>query len=164
MTGKRSDAASRYLYPHSENPNLKIVVGKRVKRVVFEYVRPESIIYELTHENGRNGRAAGIEYTTDAISCPEAGGELVIVKARKLVVVSGGAFGSPSILERSGIGAPSVLEKNNVPVLVDLPGVGENYQGMTLHRRVLSTRHYLFYRSFRHLSAVLRVRRDKNHG
>lgn len=80
-------------------------------------------MYELTHADGRNGRAVGIEYTTE-------GGELVIIKANKLVVVSAGAFGSPSILERSGIGAPSVLEKNNVPVLVDLPGVGENYQGM----------------------------------
>ncbi|KAF8556481.1 alcohol oxidase [Imleria badia] len=111
VTGKRCDTASRYLYPHSDNPNLRIVAGKRVKRVLIE-----------------NGRAVGIEYTTDAISCPGVGGELVTVNASKLVVVSGGAFGSPSILERSGIGAPSVLEKNNVPVLVDLPGVGENYQ------------------------------------
>ncbi|KAF8553985.1 alcohol oxidase [Imleria badia] len=111
VTGKRCDAASRYLYPFSENLNLKIMVGKRVKRVIID-----------------NGRAVGIEYTTDAISCPGVDGELVTVKASKLVVVSGGAFGSPSILERSGIGAPSVLEKNNVPVLVDLPGVGGNYQ------------------------------------
>ena len=51
------------------------------------------------------------------------------MKASKLVVVSAGAFGSPSILERSGIGAPSVLEQHSIPVLVDLPGVGENYQG-----------------------------------
>ncbi|KAG8212842.1 GMC oxidoreductase-domain-containing protein [Butyriboletus roseoflavus] len=110
VTGKRSDAASRYLYPHSGNPNLKIVVGKRVKRVIIE-----------------NGRAVGIEYTTDGISC-QGSDEPVAVKATKLVVVSAGAFGSPSILERSGIGAPSVLEKNNIDVLVDLPGVGENYQ------------------------------------
>ena len=64
------------------------------------------------------------------ISCPGVSGELVTVNASKLVVVSGGAFGSPSILERSGIGAASVLKKNNVSVVVDLPGVGENYQGM----------------------------------
>ncbi|KAF8442078.1 GMC oxidoreductase-domain-containing protein [Boletus edulis BED1] len=111
VTGKRSDAASRYLYPHSNNPNITILVGKRVKRVIIE-----------------NGRAIGVEYTTDAISCPGASGELVTVKASKLVVVSAGAFGSPSILERSGIGSPSVLEKHDIRVLVDLPGVGENYQ------------------------------------
>ena len=39
ITGRRSDAASRYLYPHAENPNLTIMVGKRVKRVILEYAR-----------------------------------------------------------------------------------------------------------------------------
>ena len=52
------------------------------------------------------------------------------MQATKLVVVSAGAFGSPAILERSGIGAPSVLEKYNIRVLVDSPGVGENHRGM----------------------------------
>jgi len=110
-TGKRSDAASRYLYPHSGNANLTIVVGKRVKRIIVE-----------------NGRAVGIEYTTDAKSPEGIRGELVTVKARKLTIVCAGAFGSPCILERSGIGGRSVLEKNNIRVVVDLPGVGENYQ------------------------------------
>ncbi|KAF9230058.1 GMC oxidoreductase-domain-containing protein [Melanogaster broomeanus] len=64
----------------------------------------------------------------DAISCPEGSTEVTIVKASKLVVVSSGAFGSPAILERSGIGSPLTLNKHNVPVIVDLPGVGENYQ------------------------------------
>ncbi|KAH0833408.1 hypothetical protein J3R83DRAFT_12521 [Lanmaoa asiatica] len=90
--------------------------------------RPGNIIYELTHANDRDGHAVGIEYMTEAMSCQAASDELVTVKATKLVVVSAGAFGSPSILERSGIGAPSVLRKNNIHVLVDLPGVGENYQ------------------------------------
>ncbi|KAN0092553.1 GMC oxidoreductase domain containing protein [Tylopilus felleus] len=115
VTGKRSDAASQYLYPHSENQNITIMVEKRVKRVIVE-----------------NGRAVGIEYTTDAKSYEGINNEVVTVNARKLVVISAGAFGSPSILERSGIGARSVLEKNNIPVLVDLPGVGENYQGICL--------------------------------
>ena len=108
------------------------MVGKRVKRVVIEYVTPESIMYELTDADGRHGRAVGIDYTSDTISCQGQGAndELVTAKATKLVVVSSGAFGSPAILERSGIGAPSVLERNNIRVLVDLPGVGENYKGM----------------------------------
>ena len=66
---------------------------------------------------------------TDEKSSPGANGELVTVKANKLVVVSAGTFGSPMILERSGIGARSVLEKNNIRIQVDLPGVGENYLG-----------------------------------
>ena len=87
----------------------------------------------MIHMNNRNGRAVGIEYTTDRIAYQGASDEVVTVKATKLVVVSAGAFGSPCILERSGIGAPSVLEKNNIHVLVDLPGVGGNYQGMLVH-------------------------------
>lgn len=46
-----------------------------------------------------------------------------------MVVVSGGAFGSPAILERSGIGAKPILEKLGVSVKVDLEGVGHDYQG-----------------------------------
>ncbi|KAI9571888.1 hypothetical protein HD554DRAFT_2168657 [Boletus coccyginus] len=86
---------------------------------------------ELTHAEDRNGRAISIKYMSDAISCPGASGELVTVKAAKLVVVSGGAFGSPFILERSGIGAPSVLKKSKISALVDLPDVGQNYQDET---------------------------------
>lgn len=43
VTGRRSDAASRYLYPHAENPNLTILVGKRVKRIIIEYVTPRGL-------------------------------------------------------------------------------------------------------------------------
>lgn len=50
------------------------------------------------------------------------------VKARKLVLVSAGANATPGILERSGIGDPKLLEKVGVPVLEDLPGVGNDYQ------------------------------------
>lgn len=45
------------------------------------------------------------------------------------MVISAGSLGSPGILERSGIGAKDVLEGVGVKQRVDLPGVGENYQG-----------------------------------
>lgn len=51
-------------------------------------------------------------------------------RSSRLVVLSAGSFGTPSILERSGIGAQSILEKNGVKQFVDLPGVGEHYLGM----------------------------------
>jgi alcohol oxidase len=54
------------------------------------------------------------------------------VRASKLVVVSGGAFGSPTILERSGIGAEAVLKRCGIEQLVNLPGVGENYRDHNL--------------------------------
>jgi len=62
------------------------------------------------------------------------------VRVTKLVVVSAGAFGSPGILERSGIGAKEVLERVGVKQRVDLPSVGENYQGTPLQRLSLLIR------------------------
>ena len=73
--------------------------------------------------------AVGIEYLDDAVSRPNGTTEISTARASKLVVVCGGAFGSPTILERSGIGSSELLKSMGVPVIVDLPGVGENYQG-----------------------------------
>ena len=54
------------------------------------------------------------------------------MRAKKLILVSAGTFGSPGILERSGIGAKDVLERVGVKQQIDLPGVGENYQGLPI--------------------------------
>jgi alcohol oxidase len=77
-------------------------------------------------------RATGVEFSWSPELHPDADHELHTVCAKRLVIVSAGSFGSPGVLERSGIGAKHVLEKNKIKQLVDLPGVGENYQGMTL--------------------------------
>jgi len=76
----------------------------------------------------RNDRAVGVEYISegDRTSYPPS---KIIVKASRLVVVAAGAFGSPAILERSGIGSKEVLDKNDITQIVDLPGVGEHYMG-----------------------------------
>ncbi|KAH7908609.1 GMC oxidoreductase-domain-containing protein [Hygrophoropsis aurantiaca] len=110
-TGKRQDAAHHFVYNQQENNNLQILDGKRVKRVVIE-----------------NGRAIGVDYVDDTLSTPGAEQHITFAKASRLVVVSAGAFGSPGILERSGIGASERLKQHNVQEIVDLPGVGENYQ------------------------------------
>ncbi|KIM84345.1 alcohol oxidase [Piloderma croceum F 1598] len=109
-SGRRSDVPHHFIY-NQDHQNLIILDGKRVKRVLFE-----------------GTRAVGVEYTNDIISRPNSDQTLVTAKAAKLVVVSAGAFGSPTILERSGIGAKKTLEEAGVKQLVDLPGVGENYQ------------------------------------
>ena len=62
------------------------------------------------------------------------------MRGTKLILVSAGAFGSPGILERSGIGAKDVLEQVGVKQRVDLPGVGENYQGKPVQRPFLTFR------------------------
>jgi len=54
------------------------------------------------------------------------------IKANKLIVVSAGALGTPQVLERSGVGNQILLKKLGIPVVVDLPGVGENYQDHNL--------------------------------
>ncbi|GAB1311533.1 hypothetical protein MFIFM68171_01743 [Madurella fahalii] len=50
------------------------------------------------------------------------------ISARKEVIVSAGAISTPQLLELSGIGRRSVLRAASIPALIDLPGVGENYQ------------------------------------
>jgi alcohol oxidase len=89
--------------------------------------------------NERDKRAVGVEFTSDPVSCPDTDHSSSIVRASKFVVLSAGAFGSPAILERSGIGAEAILKGCNVEQLVDLPGVGENYRGpwLTIYLMVL---------------------------
>ena len=81
-----------------------------------------------------NKRANGVEYQTNPkyMANPEflATGYTAVrsVHARKMVVVSAGANGTPGVLERSGLGDPKVLESAGIPVLEDLPGIGNDYQ------------------------------------
>lgn len=117
--GKRSDTAHGYLHPRlrdGKHPNLHVLVQSKVVRVLFD----------------EDKRACGVEFTPNPqfqmqamYSTPH---PKQTVRARKLVVVSCGACGTPSVLERSGIGARDVLERAAVPVVQELPGVGQNYQ------------------------------------
>ncbi|KAF9036252.1 GMC oxidoreductase-domain-containing protein [Panaeolus papilionaceus] len=104
-TGTRSDAAHHYIY-NKTNPNLGILTENQVIRVIFE-----------------NGRAVGVEYQSVTSTDPV----IRTVRARKLVVLSAGALGTPPILERSGIGSSKVLQQCSIPQVVDLSGVGEHY-------------------------------------
>ncbi|OJA17120.1 hypothetical protein AZE42_02592, partial [Rhizopogon vesiculosus] len=113
-TGRRSDAAHHYIYNQAHNPNLQLWAGKRVKRVIFE-----------------DKRAVGVEFTSDPAACQDEDQSSGTARASKLVVLGAGAFGSPIILERSGVGAEAVLKRCGIELLVDLPGVGENYQDHT---------------------------------
>jgi alcohol oxidase len=83
----------------------------------------------MSFSNERDKRAVGVEFTSDLVSCPDVSQSSSIVRALKLVIISAGAFGSPAILERSGIGAEAILKRCDIEQLVDLPGVGTNYRG-----------------------------------
>lgn len=80
----------------------------------------------------RGTRAVGVEYVENPRVYPNATGKVTTARAKRLVVVSGGSLGSPAILERSGIGAKEVLDKAGVEQIVELPGVGSEYQGWFL--------------------------------
>ncbi|KAI9166350.1 Alcohol oxidase [Paramyrothecium foliicola] len=104
--GKRQDAGHNYLHPRLQDgnhPNLHVLVDRKVVRVTFD-----------------GKRASGVTYAV--------GDSTRTVTARKQVVVSCGACGTPPVLERSGIGSKSILQAANVPIVVELPGVGDGYE------------------------------------
>jgi choline dehydrogenase-like flavoprotein len=93
--GIRQDTAFRYIHPKTQSgayPNLHVLVDSQVKRVIFE-----------------GKKARGVEFRPNPKV--QSGGTLRTVKARKMVIVSCGALGTPSVLERSGIGNPGILKR-----------------------------------------------------
>jgi alcohol oxidase len=119
------------IYPLKDSrPNLHFLTGVHVKHVTFDecaqlFFLSLDKLYNVCSEN----RATGVAYSLNPLLHPDGPRETRTVRGTKLVLVSAGPFGSPGILERSGIGAKDVLERVGVKQRVDLPGVGENYQG-----------------------------------
>jgi choline dehydrogenase len=102
--GRRWSAADGYLRPSMARRNLHVVTGALVQRVVIE-----------------NGSARGVEYLS-------ADDHVVVAKARREVLLSAGAIGSPQILMLSGIGPAAQLAALGVDVVHDSAEVGENLQ------------------------------------
>jgi choline dehydrogenase-like flavoprotein len=113
--GKRQDTAHAYIHPRvrdGRHENLHVLVETQVERVLLE-----------------GTRAVGVVVRSNPVHQPDAAMTRHTIRARKLVVVSCGNCGSPGVLERSGIGGASVLRAAGVgPVVVDLPGVGSDFQ------------------------------------
>jgi choline dehydrogenase len=109
----RASAARSYLRPAMKRPNLQVVTGALVHRVLF------------ADANGGK-RATGVEFSRGgAVERAEAAGE---------VLLSAGAIGSPHILQLSGVGDPDHLERVGIPVHHPLRGVGKNFQDHFLVR------------------------------
>ncbi|KAF4624248.1 hypothetical protein G7Y89_g13924 [Cudoniella acicularis] len=108
VTKTRSYAASAYYAPVYTRPNLTVLTGATVNRVLLE------------NKTGKGVVASGVSFLLN--------GEPQEAKANKEVIIAAGAFQSPKILELSGIGNPKLLKSLDIPVIVDNPNVGENLQ------------------------------------
>ena len=99
--GERYSAAKAYLTPHRSRPNLEVLTGAQATRIVLD-----------------GKRATGVEAVV--------GGTRRRLEAAREVLVCAGALQSPQLLMVSGIGPGAHLQGLGVPVLHDLPGVGEH--------------------------------------
>jgi choline dehydrogenase len=101
--GRRLSASKAYLHPARARANLEVRCGVQVGRVLLEGTRAVGVSFR---------RGSGPEERVFA-------GEIVLC---------GGAMGTPHVLQLSGIGSKLVLERVGVPVVADLPAVGENLE------------------------------------
>ena len=101
--GRRLSAARAYLHPVMGRPNLKVRTRTLVTRINF--VGNRAVGVELARQGGG----------TEAIQAGE-------------VILAGGAINSPQLLQLSGVGSAAELSPLGVPVVQDLPGVGEHLQ------------------------------------
>ncbi|GAB3252826.1 choline dehydrogenase [Kineosporia babensis] len=106
--GRRMSAADAYLHPVKHRRNLTVKTLRLVHRVIVE-----------------DGRAVGVEYS-QMLGGGRLGGPRTVRAGQ--VILCGGAFNSPQLLQLSGIGNAQELRSLGIKVNQDLPGVGENLQ------------------------------------
>jgi choline dehydrogenase len=100
---RRSDAKKAFLDPLENDRRLTIVTHSRVDRIIIE-----------------NGRAAGVQYTRD--------GDLHEARATREVLIGAGTYNTAKLLMLSGLGPADHLRDFQIPVVANLPGVGQNLQ------------------------------------
>ncbi len=98
---RRWSAARAYLRDAKRRPNLTVATKAHATRVLIA-----------------SGRAVGVEYRT-----PQG---LFTARCRGEIVVSGGVYGSPQLLQLSGLGPAELLRQHGIPVVHDMPGVGSH--------------------------------------
>jgi choline dehydrogenase len=101
--GRRASTAFSYLRPAKSRGNLRVETDALAQRLLFE---------------GRRARA--VEYKQN--------GTLRTARARKEILVSGGAYNSPQLLQLSGVGPAALLKSHGIDVVLDSPGVGSDLQ------------------------------------
>ena len=101
--GRRASTAVAYLRPAKARKNLHVETSALAQRVVFDGRRAVAVVY----------RQAGV---------------LRGARARKEIIVSGGAYNSPQLLQLSGVGPADLLRRHGIDVVLDAPGVGHDLQ------------------------------------
>ncbi|KAJ6668376.1 hypothetical protein lerEdw1_015753 [Lerista edwardsae] len=128
--GQRWSTASGYLRPALSRPNLSTEVSTFVTKILFE-----------------GTKAIGVEYVKN--------GEKKKVLASREVILSGGAINSPQLLLLSGVGNADDLKKLGIPVVCNLPGVGQNLQDhLELYIQQKCTQPITLYRSQKPLKMI----------
>ena len=106
--GERWSAAKAYITPHRNRPNLTVITHAHTSKVLLEDSDGQTIV------------------PLACSTCTK--GKTLEVRARREVVLSSGAFGSPQILMLSGVGPAEHLRNHGITVRHVLPGVGQNLQ------------------------------------
>ncbi|MFT3798019.1 GMC family oxidoreductase [Microbacterium sp.] len=109
--GARASTADAYLRPARRRANLRIVTDALVRRVTFDTASGTA---------GDAPRATGVYVDVDGITRR--------ARARREVILCGGAINTPQLLLLSGIGPAEQLAEHGIRVLVDAPEVGANLQ------------------------------------
>ncbi len=105
----RSYSNSAYYLPVANRANLHLLTGSTVTKVLFE-----------SDEYGCDLKATGVEYVQD--------GTITVVNATREIILSAGAFGSPKLLELSGVGDAEILQCQGIEVKIENQYVGTNLQ------------------------------------
>lgn len=125
----RSYSKSAYIDPLPPRKNLDILVNATVTRIIFD---------DKSDSSGRV--ATGVEFASTA------SGPKKIVNVKKEVILAGGALGSPHILMHSGVGPKDVLDAAGVPLVAELPGLGQHLQDhMVCRHRNFSLHFYILH-------------------
>lgn len=106
----RSYSRTGYYDPAIKRSNFHVLLQQQATKLIAEDLKATPVKF------------VGVEYATGP-NAPRS-----TARASKEIIVSGGVVGSVRLLQLSGIGRKSLLDRLNIPVAVDLPGVGSNYQ------------------------------------
>lgn len=119
LRGRRWSMADAFLHPVAQRQNLVVWTNAQALTLGLEENR-ESRPADRGAWAGATLRARTLQVLKD--------GQRLEVRARKQIILAAGAIGSPQLLQASGIGPATLLSELQVPVQLDLPGVGENLQ------------------------------------